>query len=162
MSFSYTIEDGPALEWEQNNSHWHWPNDLSLGGEEKNPSITLLLSIFLLLNQQRFMYQLLSRSCHPSGPKVNTTHAFMIQTIHLYNVKLKQAELALFELTGHLLPTYFISLEELLPASGSWAAAMSWCPWIVGCLNLQDLLARNLVLIAECKEKKTDPTFCTL
>lgn len=64
------------------------------------------------------MYQLLSRSCHPSGPKVNTTRPFTIQTIHLYNVKLKQAELALFELTGHLLPTYFISLEELLPASG--------------------------------------------
>lgn len=70
-----------------------------------NPSITLLLSIFLLLGLSRFMYQLLSTSHHLSGPKVNTTRPFTMQTIHLYNGKLKCAELALFELTCHLLPT---------------------------------------------------------
>lgn len=57
------------------------------------------MKILLLLGQQRFMYQLLSRSCHSSGPKVNITWPFTIQTIHLYNSELKQAGLALSELT---------------------------------------------------------------
>lgn len=90
---------------------------LSLGGKKKSfnyPSIK-----YLSTPQPAEIYVPAAlQSCHPPGPKVNTIRPFMIQTIHLYNVKLKQAELGLFELTCHLLPTYFISLEDFLHASG--------------------------------------------
>jgi hypothetical protein len=57
------------------------------------------------------------------------------------------------------LVTYvFYCPEDFLPACRAELLLCYWFLGIVSCLNLQDLLARCLVLIAEHKKEKTDLT----